>query len=89
MQPANFKTKIKKHINVWESRLPNGIPDECHSDIERNKLYPSYKQICIAIMKNDYALKTLGYDSVKCLVYDELKKIELRDRGIIKQINLF
>lgn len=89
MQSTDFKTKVIKHITLWESRLPNGIPDECHPDVERNKLYPSYKQICIAIMKNDFALKTLGYDSVKCLVYDEIKKIELVNRGVIIQLRLF
>ena len=89
MQSTDFKTKIVNYINLWESRLPGGIPDVCHIDIERNKLYPSYKQICIAIMKNDFALKTLGYESNKCLVYSELKRIELTQRGVIIQLNLF
>jgi predicted phosphoadenosine phosphosulfate sulfurtransferase len=88
MQSGKFKSKIINHIRLWESRIGE-IPDECDYDIERNKLYPSYRQICIAILKNDFALKSLGYDTVKCLVYDELKKIELRQKGIIKQLNLF
>ena len=86
----NFRTKIEKYISNWESKCYHeGIPDECHPDIERNKLAPSYRQICIAIMKNDYQLQYLGFNRKKCLAYMELKRIELQQKGVITQHNLF
>jgi predicted phosphoadenosine phosphosulfate sulfurtransferase len=82
------KTKIKKYIKDWEERCyPNGIPDEAPIELEKSNLVPSYRRICFAIMKNDFSLKYLGFSSSKCQVYNELKKIELIQRGVIKQDN--
>jgi len=47
--------------------VPNEISD----------MVPSYKRIAIAILKNDYPLKSLGLNPPKSEVYNDLKKIEL------------
>jgi predicted phosphoadenosine phosphosulfate sulfurtransferase len=78
--------KILSYIEKWvKNCYKEGIPDECPVDIERNLLAPSYRQICIAIMKNDTQLKTLGMDREKCKAYSELKRAELIDNGKIKK----
>lgn len=38
----------------------------------------------MAILKNDNTLQSLGFARPKCDVYNELKKIELIQRGVIK-----
>lgn len=81
--------RIYGYIESWEKRCyKNGIPDEAPTELERNLLAPSYRQICIAILKNDYTLKTLGYSGKKSKYYDVYKKIELTNRGKIIQLKL-
>lgn len=83
-------TRINQYIKLWENRCyKNGIPDQCHHDIERNKLAPSYRQIAIAILKNDHSLKSLGFEPKQSKYYDVLKKIELTNRGVSIQLKLF
>jgi predicted phosphoadenosine phosphosulfate sulfurtransferase len=53
---------------------------------------PSYKKIAVAILKNDIALKSLGYTPVVSEYYNALKRIELKERGVILepiQLRLF
>jgi len=74
-----MQKRIEKYVKEWESRCyTDGIPDEAPSEI-KDKV-PSYKQICIAILNNDYALKSLGLSMPTSPYYTELKKIELRER---------
>lgn len=79
------KRKIEAYIKKWENRCYSaGIPDEAPLELEQNNLVPSYRKICMAIMKNDVMLETLGYSRPKCASYNELKRIELLERGKIK-----
>lgn len=86
-----MRKRIEDYIRTWEQRCySDGIPDEVPAEI--NELVPSYKRICFAIMRNDVQLKTLGFSRTKCKLYSDLKRIELRERGIIKddpQLKLF
>lgn len=84
-----MKDKIKKYITKWKYSYPNGIPDEAPTRLEHLNKAPSYRQICKAILKNDYQLESLGYSKTKSIVYSDLKRIELQKRGVIKQLNLF
>jgi len=71
----------------WESKCYyNGIPDEAPQEIKH--LVPCYKKIAIAILKNDYALKYLGFDPPKSEVYNTLKRIEISQRQNFKPIQL-
>ncbi len=75
------KSKIKKYINQWEQKgYPNGIPDEVPIQLEKLDSVPSYRKICIALMKNENNLEILGYSRKKTLVYSELKRIEIEQR---------
>jgi predicted phosphoadenosine phosphosulfate sulfurtransferase len=83
------KSKIKKYIKDWEKKgYKNGIPDEVPLSIERLNIVPSYRKICIALMKNENNLETLGFSRKKTLAYSELKRIEIEQRGNIKQLKL-
>lgn len=78
--------QIENYVMTWESRCYfNGIPDEAPEEIKH--LVPSYKQIAICILKNDF--RTIGIEPKKSLYYDVLKKIELSARGVPIQLSMF
>ena len=78
-----MKEKILNYINDWENKCyKDGIPDEAPLRLEQLGKVPSYRRICIAILKNDFALKTLGFSPPKSEVYNELKRIELEQRKL-------
>lgn len=77
-----MEKRIREYIKLWEGRCyPDGIPDEVPSEISDK--VPSYKRICLAILRNDVALQSLGYQQPKSLVYNELKRIEIQNRNIM------
>lgn len=79
--------KIREYIKTWQDRCyPDGLPDEV--PIEISDMVPSYKRICIAILKNDYPLKSLGLSPPKSEVYSLLKKCELRMKNINTRLAL-
>jgi len=87
-----MKKKIKEYIKMWEQRCySNGIPDEAPQRLAQLNKVPSYKKIAIAILNNDYQLKSLGMDIKVSNYYHELKRIELAARkdGKPKQLKLF
>ena len=78
----SLKRRIEEYVKQWEDKCyPHGIPDEVPSRLAQLHKAPSYKQICIAILRNDYALKTLGFEPKKSKYYHALKKIELEERA--------
>jgi predicted phosphoadenosine phosphosulfate sulfurtransferase len=85
------KTKIKKYIQDWERKgYINGIPDEAPIELEKRGIVPSYKMICIAIMKNPNNLEILGFQREKCKIYHEIKRQEIYNRPTKnKQLKLF
>ena len=55
-----MKEKVEQYIETWESRCySNGIPDEVPNRLMELNKAPSYKQIAIAIMKNDCEVLTV------------------------------
>jgi predicted phosphoadenosine phosphosulfate sulfurtransferase len=73
--------KILKYIKKWEARgYAEGIPDEADAKLEGLGKVPSYRMICKAILKNDIALTSLGYNRPKTDSYNILKRIELAER---------
>lgn len=84
-----MKRKIGRYIKTWEGRgYRSGLPDEAPDVLERNGKVPSYRLICLAIMKNDTALASLGYARETCEAYTALKRIELRKRGVILETTI-
>ena len=77
-----MKAKIDKYIASWKRKgYPQGLPDEAPVRLEELGKVPSYRAICIAIMKNDKALESLGFTRKPCSLYMELKREEIALRG--------
>lgn len=77
-----MKKKIQQYIDNWESKCyKDGLPDEAPRRLEQLNKVPSYRKICIAILRNDVALESLGYSKNKTAIYHELKRIELSKKG--------
>ena len=49
----------------------------------RELLAPSYKAICLAIMRNDQAMTSLGFTARPSLWYMDIKRAELAARGVV------
>lgn len=76
------RRKIAKFIADWEKRgYPDGIPDQADPKLESYGLVPSYRRICLAILKNDHALVSLGYTRPQTDAYCMLKRIEINARN--------
>lgn len=77
-----MREKILAWVKKWEGRgYSSGIPDEADLGIELAERAPSYRRICMAIMKNDIQLESLGYTRELCAVYMSIKREELVKRG--------
>jgi predicted phosphoadenosine phosphosulfate sulfurtransferase len=78
----NMEQKIHRWVRSWERKgYHDGLPDEAPRTLEENGRVPSWRMVCIAIMKNDKTLETLGFRRPPCEVYMELKRIELAERA--------
>ena len=76
-----MKQKIIRYVKQWESQgYPNGIPEEAPPRLEALNKVPSYRMICKAILKNDFALTSLGFSRPKTQAYMTLKRIEIEGR---------
>jgi hypothetical protein len=79
---AEIRRKIAQYVRVWERRgYPAGIPDEAPARLEQLGKVPSYRLICIALMKNDKNLLYLGFSRPECQLYNELKRQEFLMKG--------
>ena len=79
---STFERKISDYVSKWERRgYSDGIPDEADPVLEEMIKAPSYRAICMAILKNDRQLVTLGYNRPKSYAYMELKRIEIAERN--------
>ena len=73
----------------WKRRgYPNDIPDEVPLRLMQLSLAPSYKAICIAILKNDHAMKSLGFTPPDSQYYTALKRIEIQGRNDSEQVTI-
>lgn len=78
----DLKEKIAQYVASWKRKgYPDGLPDEAPSRLEDLGKVGSYRLICIALVKNDKNLETLGFTRRPCQAYQELKRDELRTRG--------
>lgn len=79
-----MKKKIENYIKKWTTTVYlNDLPDEAPRRLEELNKVPSYRQICIALLKNDCQLKSLGYTPKSSRYYSMLKRKELEEKGII------
>lgn len=78
---SDFERKIHDYISKWERRgYSDGIPDEADPVLEEHVKAPSYRAICLSILRNDRQLVSLGYSRPKSYAYMELKRIEIAER---------
>lgn len=81
MGSGNVHRRIAEYIQTWERRgYSLGIPDEVPHRIAQQNLAPSYRAICMAILRNDHALQSLGYTPPVSPWYSALKRIEFQGR---------
>ena len=87
----DVKKKIKEYVEKWEEKgYEGGIPDEAPFVLEKRGIVPSYRMICIALMKNPNNLESLGFAREKCKIYQEIKREEIYNRDTKnKQIKIF
>ena len=72
----NMKRAVRNYIKRWECRgYSDGIPDEVPYRIMWLRRAPSYKAICLAILRNNPG--DLGANLPVSAWYSELKRIEL------------
>ena len=85
------KSKVFKYIDNWKKKgYPDGIPDEAPFQLEKRGIVPSYRMICITLMKNPNNLEALGYAREKCNIYQEIKREEIYNRDTKnKQLKIF
>jgi predicted phosphoadenosine phosphosulfate sulfurtransferase len=77
-----MKDKIIHYNQKWEKKgYKQGIPDEAPAVLEAMCKVPSYRMICKAILRNDFALTSLGLSKPKSQAYNLLKRIELDERA--------
>lgn len=73
-----MRERIEEYVRTWRKRgYQDGIPDEVPGELLRLGLAPSYKAICLAILRNDYALTSLGFAPRRSSWYTALKREEL------------
>ena len=66
-------------MKVWEARCySGGIPDEVPPKLANSGRVPNYKQIAIAILRNDFVLKSLGFDGKTSDYYGQIRAEENR-----------
>lgn len=54
--------KADQYIKTWMDRGYAGdIPDEVPAELMALQVAPSYKAICLAILRNDHAMTSLGF----------------------------
>lgn len=80
---------IGKYVAKWTERgYSQGIPDEVPARLMTLGKAPSYRQIAVAILKND--VTELGCAPPWSPWYSELKRIEIEARsGRLRQLWLF
>lgn len=79
----SMKPRIMEWVETWEQRgYPYGIPDAADPTLERLGKVPSYRRICLAILKNDITLQSLGFSKPNCDAYNEIKRVEIAARDL-------
>jgi predicted phosphoadenosine phosphosulfate sulfurtransferase len=83
-----MRDKINQYIHKWKRQgYHDDLPDEAPQRLEARGKVPSYRKICMAIIKNDIALTSLGYTRPTPESYGMFKRVELAERA--KKMNVF
>ena len=65
LSPGKCATsRVQSYVKMWEERCyPAGIPDEVPPKVAASGRAPSWRQVAIAILKNDLHFYALGYST--------------------------
>lgn len=75
------KQRINQYIEQWKKMgYSQDIPDEVPKELMRDNLAPSYKQIALCILANDWDFRGLGFTSDVSKWYGVLKAVEISKR---------
>jgi predicted phosphoadenosine phosphosulfate sulfurtransferase len=81
-------SRVNSYVKVWEDRCyKDGIPDEVAKRLSDSMRVPSYKAIAMAILQNDLALYTLGFQPVVSHWYRTVKDMSAHDES--GQVEMF
>lgn len=89
-----FRNKILLHTKWWSERgYPDGIPDEADARLESQRLVPSWRRMCKALLRNDYYCKGLGFTQPKStasfVAYQDLMRRRREKWNLDEQDMLF
>lgn len=77
---STIESKIVSYVETWEKRCyPGGIPDDIPHTLAASGRVPSYRAIAMAILRNDHALKSLGFSGKHSEYFDMLRSEEYGD----------
>lgn len=77
----HYLNKIYTFISWWKEKgYPDGIPDEAPYELEVQKLAPSWRRICKALLRNDFWCKGLGFTQQKTTAYKKYLALKKRQR---------
>ena len=76
----NTVERVEQYIKRWLKQGYREIPDEVPTQLMRERLAPSYKAICQALLSNDMHLVSLGCSGPRSDWYSVFKKIEIEQR---------
>jgi predicted phosphoadenosine phosphosulfate sulfurtransferase len=69
--------RINSYVEKWKRQgYPEDIPDAVPDQLMEENLAPSYRQIAIAILKNDHAMESLGFTPKMSPWYMAIKRLE-------------
>lgn len=74
--------RVRDYLKKWkECGYPDDIPDEVPEELAKSGFVPSYKAICVAILKNDLQFHSLGFPQKQTEWYGIIKRIEIERRN--------
>lgn len=80
-----MREQIEEYKRQWRRRgYPIDIPDVVPAGLMHSNLAPSYKAICLAILRNDHSMTTLGFAPKPSPWYMALKRMELEATGKVE-----
>lgn len=78
----HYKNKISVYLKWYRDRgYPDGIPDEADLSMEMKGKIPAWRQICKALLRNDFWCMGLGFGATKSSAYKKYLLLMRRRRS--------
>ena len=80
---------MNSYVKVWKERCyENDIPDEIPDGLMKSMRVPSYKAIAMAILQNDLALHSLGFQPHVSHWYRVIKQNENKNESQLSLLDM-